>query len=505
MTVGQLLIEVKTRMEASDHRFIFVSLSGSHIVGDEALPLQLWKLRNAGRPRMSDNSVRISPSNIPHSTTLDALTSPSFGTLHRNFVNADITIEPEHHGGEMLLVLHIICITDWTYIKDGRRHHHCYALLLTSLFPMDAPGGQEPELTSGGESDVDTDNEPMEGPHGTVLVPAMPSPPRRVATPHIGAATSPPTSTITRSSSTVVMRSLPASIWQPNSPWQPSRPESAFVRQLGLASLPEGVYRLSSPLDQQPTPRLVVIGGPNVAGLGQAFKTILARACKEQDFTQILNPNRSFQISQDGSSHPGSTLSLGSGVEREVLQNLFETYRAQAHLYFAPRADGHCTIVTIRDIESARFIPQERLDDLAVLGALSALLLVHGIAPTPLSPVVLHYFAHNCNLHSIHPALCAEWHPELQLLIDRWLSLGPNDDINDFNAHFLSFHAERHIACVAVRDEQSHRALAAEMLYKATIGSAPPEHPEIQAFISGFRLSCRNGFSFYHVSLEARS
>jgi hypothetical protein len=50
------------------------------------------------------------------------------------------------------------------------------------------------------------------------------------------------------------------------------------------------------------------------------------------------------------------------------------------------------------------------------------------------------------------------------------------------------------------RDEVSHKALASEMLYRAIIGPESYNHPEWQAFISGFKLPCRNGFNFLDVS-----
>jgi hypothetical protein len=50
------------------------------------------------------------------------------------------------------------------------------------------------------------------------------------------------------------------------------------------------------------------------------------------------------------------------------------------------------------------------------------------------------------------------------------------------------------------RDQASHNALAAEMLYRGVVGTEPASHPEIQAFKQGFELPCRNGFSFFDVS-----
>jgi hypothetical protein len=40
------------------------------------------------------------------------------------------------------------------------------------------------------------------------------------------------------------------------------------------------------------------------------------------------------------------------------------------------------------------------------------------------------------------------------------------------------------------RNEQTHQALASEMLYKSVVGSEFPNHFELQAFIKGFKLPC---------------
>jgi hypothetical protein len=42
-----------------------------------------------------------------------------------------------------------------------------------------------------------------------------------------------------------------------------------------------------------------------------------------------------------------------------------------------------------------------------------------------------------------------------------------------------------------------------DMLYRMVFGPEPPYHPEWKAFYKGFSLSCRNGFSFLSVRIEA--
>jgi hypothetical protein len=40
------------------------------------------------------------------------------------------------------------------------------------------------------------------------------------------------------------------------------------------------------------------------------------------------------------------------------------------------------------------------------------------------------------------------------------------------------------------------------MLYRAIVGPALPDHPDIQAFLRGFQLPCYNGFRFTDVSVS---
>jgi hypothetical protein len=39
------------------------------------------------------------------------------------------------------------------------------------------------------------------------------------------------------------------------------------------------------------------------------------------------------------------------------------------------------------------------------------------------------------------------------------------------------------------------------MLYRAVIGTEPPNHPELMAFKRGLMLPCRNGFNFFKVTI----
>jgi hypothetical protein len=151
-------------------------------------------------------------------------------------------------------------------------------------------------------------------------------------------------------------------------------------------------------------------------------------------------------------------------------------------------------------------------------GAICALMLIHGICPEPINPLILHFIIHDCNFDSLHHALIQEWHSTLFVLIKTWLETGPEGSLEPFRGHFASYHDldvhyssyyhafylliafMQQISVLRDRDAISHKALAPEMLYYAIFGSEPPCHPEWKAFINGFTLRCQNGFTFSNAS-----
>jgi len=118
-------------------------------------------------------------------------------------------------------------------------------------------------------------------------------------------------------------------------------------------------------------------------------------------------------ISCYGSEESNDIVSSGPGIEREVIYTAYKEFEMAAAQWFMPCADSLLTIATSLSMATAQYVPATRLSNLSILGAIVALLLIHGIAPGKLDPVVLHYFIYSCDLRSIHPALLSEWHPEL--------------------------------------------------------------------------------------------
>ena len=211
------------------------------------------------------------------------------------------------------------------------------------------------------------------------------------------------------------------------------------------------------------------------------------------------------------------TQSLGEGIEREVLQIAFQEFQNQPTVWFLQRQDTHASLVTLGLQRRQESSITPRSISLSVLGALTSLLLLNGVPPIPLSPVLLHYFIHNLELDAISPNLLGNWYPDLKKLIQDWIAIGPNGDIEAFTSHFITYHDTQvshcmffitfiifflvQISTLAVRDEHTHQFLACEMLYRAIVGCVQPDHPDIQAFLQGFSLPCRNGFRFTDVGV----
>lgn len=130
--------------------------------------------------------------------------------------------------------------------------------------------------------------------------------------------------------------------------------------------------------------------------------------------------------------------SVGRGVEREAVYLAFDSYRQNSAQWFLPRAGGYSSVAVTNTMAP---VSKHRLKSLSVLGALTGLMLIHGMAPTPFSPVFIHFLLHDCNLHSIYPSFLAEWIPDLHQTLQHWLATDPTErDLSEFQAHFAIYH-----------------------------------------------------------------
>lgn len=104
------------------------------------------------------------------------------------------------------------------------------------------------------------------------------------------------------------------------------------------------------------------------------------------------------------------------------------------------RADGFSTLAISHSLSTAHLVPQSRLKNLTILGALIALLMIHGFAPDNFDPTIIQYIVHDEDLEAVHPTFLGEWHPELRKTILDWKDLGPNGDPTPHQAHFSIYH-----------------------------------------------------------------
>ncbi|KAJ7748253.1 hypothetical protein B0H14DRAFT_2252150, partial [Mycena olivaceomarginata] len=238
----------------------------------------------------------------------------------------------------------------------------------------------------------------------------------------------------------------------------------------------------------------LAISGQDVHELAHALIAKIKAAAATNNFAPILAPERNFSILKPD----GLILSSGIGVEREVIYTSFRWFTDHQGAWLLPRFDDRCSIVTTMSLATSAYVSADRRENLVVFGCLTALMLIYGIAPDPLSPSLIHFAANKCELGSLTREFVGEWHPNLKTMLDTWDSIGPTGDITPFQSHFAIFH-DIQIASLASRDLAQHQALGPDLLYTALIGSQPPSHSELQAFFLGLKLPCSNGFDFMQV------
>ncbi|TDL14092.1 hypothetical protein BD410DRAFT_846356 [Rickenella mellea] len=440
-TVHTLIRQIAGNMQQSRFQYIFASSQNITHLQHETLPLHLMGLVSKGQPRPKDNQVRLRTMPVgPKFTFANMIAQKSYYAL------------PE------------VCIEDSRLVVYFAVSQYPLSAILDT--PED--DGDEGD-SSGGETVATEPDEESENDN--------------IRTTRSVARRAPP---LTHHNSLLSTSSfLPPSIW--STPWSPpTRP------LYSIQSIPYSVYDCATmdfPVDPDlPTLRLC---GQSVDELARALDSQLDLAVQEGDFTGILSPERSFTVC-DQENNP---VSFGQGIERETIFTAFSTYCQNPSQWFNMRSDDFATLRTIHSISSAQYIPSQRIMQLKKLGALCGLMLISAQTPSPLDPSVFQFIVNDCNLHSLHQGFVAEWHPELRATIRSWLEIGHEGDVRHFQAHFATYH-DLDVRCLRDRDEPSHAAMAAEMLYRTILGLESFRHPEWEAFIFGFKLPCRNGFTF---------
>ncbi|KAJ7821885.1 hypothetical protein B0H14DRAFT_2371092, partial [Mycena olivaceomarginata] len=176
----------------------------------------------------------------------------------------------------------------------------------------------------------------------------------------------------------------------------------------------------------------------------------------------------------------------------EVIYTSFFLFTDHKGAWLLPCFDDRCSIATTMSLATSAYVSVDRREHLVVFGCLTALMLIYGIAPDPLSPSLIHFSANKCGLGSLTREFVGEWHPNLKTMLDTWDSIGPTGNITPFQSHFAIFHdMQANLA--------QHQALGPDILYTALIGLQPHSHSELQAFFLGLKLPYLNGFNFMQV------
>jgi hypothetical protein len=139
------------------------------------------------------------------------------------------------------------------------------------------------------------------------------------------------------------------------------------------------------------------------------------------------------------SSSPVTNLSFGSGIEREALYGLWNRFIQNRSQFFVDREDGFCTIRCMTSFGGSSVSPARMLA-MKQFGAVTALLLVHGQTPRPLSPAVMLFIIYNFDIHCLTPGFIGEWFAGLRTLLSNWLETGPDGDPEPFASHFATYH-----------------------------------------------------------------
>ena len=100
--------------------------------------------------------------------------------------------------------------------------------------------------------------------------------------------------------------------------------------------------------------------------------------------------------------------------------------------WFISYANGFSTLVTSHCLILSHFVSLGRKCNMSILSAITALSLVQGMSASPFDPILLHFFVHNCDLHSIYPGILGKWHPILKQTVTDWINMGPGGDATLF-------------------------------------------------------------------------
>lgn len=148
-------------------------------------------------------------------------------------------------------------------------------------------------------------------------------------------------------------------------------------------------------------------------------------------------------------SQSATNTSLGHGIEKEVLFMLWQRFVQKRAQFFVECKEGFCTIWCLTSVAGASLSAVQK-QEIRWFAVIAALLYINGHTPMPLSPAVILFIIYGTDLHCLTPAFIREWFVNLRKRLIDWITMGPEGDLQPFNAYFASFHdteASFHLIC----------------------------------------------------------
>ncbi|KAK1219074.1 hypothetical protein PQX77_018223 [Marasmius sp. AFHP31] len=513
----------------------------------EQLPLQLLSFTNRGRPNGVNKTWKLATGSFSATSTLEDLITnkeychPKLSVTPRAFYELNTVVRKCHYPLSIQKSLMDLGLQEDSAVKI----HRCIPKRVYTIFRDDAEAGssevmiteKDLENDCGNEEASDGDEEEEETVAQTLLnrpaltlrtpthVPPVSSTDHSAVTSRnvstasslssdadgsrgppstrsVSAAstssensTSASTSTLPSNHAPELRRVTPTILW--SSPWYEKKEPTIgtiykFERTGRVFEIVSETYTSSH---ESTPPPVLHIKGRDYVELASRLKGVIMECLMSGDFTRLLTMDRSFEIVD----LEGEVVSSGTGVERETVQTLAHGYLSRrASTFFLPHGPQFSTLAAVNG-PSARWMSNDQKMDWGILGTVVGLSLIYGLGTEPLNPLILIFFINECHVASLHSDLVSRWFPELYSTLKAWASLGHEDDVRQFAAHFSSYH-DCDVASLRDRSAEQHRALGWEMLHNAILGSRGVDHPAVMFFLKGFRMPCDKGYNFTQIA-----
>ncbi|KAL0579669.1 hypothetical protein V5O48_002299 [Marasmius crinis-equi] len=507
-SVVQVLNDIADRMRQHGYD-LPVQMSQSAFAAHESLPLQMLGFSNLGRPNGAHRTPRFVTASTPSTLTV-----------------RDILYNSREFG-----------IPRWAVASDRRfilnlrsanivKTHRCLSTRIYGLFRHDVDARINNGFSPDEELDLEMDcveNEQEEGESSDTEIESVASVLVRNDSMVVHAPQSPPAATPPPASSSPLPPSSPP-LSTPSSPSSAPSASSSHTANQDIARYGEisperlwgarfeeehllGIPTIYSYHRTKRTfevvgdryrekhysdcPILRIEGATNEEAVAR-LKSVVIDCINKQDFTRLLAPTRIFLLLDT----EGETVTSGPGFEWEITHLFFKQYFQDAKAkFFAPLGETYSTLATV-PLATARWMSEEQRMELSVLGAVVALALVYGYSTAPLNPLLLIYLINDQDLTALRPTIVNHWAPDLYVTLKAWNAISSVDNIDRFAGHFATYH-DIQTSALQSRSSEMHKVLGWEMLHAAVVGPQPGvKHPFWQAFLRGFNMPCKRGFSF---------